>query len=396
MTPRTYEYYRAAFAGHVMPFGFVDLDLFDDNVRSVTARAGSLRIRIASKSVRCVELIERILAADSLYQGIQAYSVREAVFLSRQGLDDIVVAYPAYHEVEESGLADELRRGRSIVLMIDCVEHVQALGRYGRQYDVVVPVCMDIDMSSRFPGVYFGVLRSPVQTVEQALSIARAISAEKHVALVGVMGYEAQIAGLPDAIPGKALMNRLIKTMKRRSWAEVRERRKRIVSALRTNGHELRFVNGGGTGSIEHTREDDSVTEVTVGSAFFAPALFDHYAAFRHMPAAGFAIEIVRIPRHGVFTCAGGGYVASGTGANKLPSPYLPVGARLDPREGAGEVQTPIHYNSDLRLRIGDPIFMRYAKAGEMCERFNLLLCVQDGAVTFETPTYRGEGQVFL
>ncbi len=114
------------------------------------------------------------------------------------------------------------------------------------------------------------------------------------------------------------------------------------------------------------------------------------------MPSAGYAIEITRIPGPNIYTCHGGGYVASGTGPDKLPRPYLPAGARLTPREGAGEVQTPVRYDGPERLSIGDPIFMRYSKAGEMCERFNSLLCIEDGKVTHEFPTYRGEGQVFV
>jgi hypothetical protein len=39
---------------------------------------------------------------------------------------------------------------------------------------------------------------------------------------------------------------------------------------------------------------------------------------------------------------------------------------------------------------------MRHSKAGELCERFNALLLVSDGAIIGEAPTYRGEGQAFL
>lgn len=379
-----------------MPCAFVDLELFDQNARDIVARAGSKRIRIASKSIRCVPLIERALASDVHYQGIMAYAVREAVFLSHQGLDDILVAYPAYHELEDSGLGEELRRGKRIVVMADCADHVHHYERFGKEFNVVVPVCLDLDMSSRFPGLHFGVLRSPITTPGGALEVARIARACKHVRLVGLMGYEAQIAGVPDNAPGSAAKNWLVRTLKARSLREIRTRRARVVDALKADGHELEFVNGGGTGSMETTKEEDCVTEIAVGSGLFSPALFDRYSAFRHAPAVGYAIEITRIPAPGVYTCHGGGYVASGTGADKCPQPYLPLGARLTPLEGAGEVQTPIRYDGPERLAIGSPIFMRYAKAGEMCERFNSLLCIEGGTVTREFPTYRGEGQVFL
>ena len=174
-------------------------------------------------------------------------------------------------------------------------------------------------------------------------------------------------------------------------------RRAAAVLALTQRGARLRFVNGGGTGSLESTAREAAVTEVAAGSSFFAPGLFDHYRAFRPMPAAGFAIEIVRRPQPGIYTCLGGGYTASGSaGPALLPRPYLPAGARLAPNEGAGEVQTPIHYSGDAALNLGDPIFLRHSKAGELCERFNTLLLVSNGAVSGQAATYRGEGQAFL
>jgi D-serine deaminase-like pyridoxal phosphate-dependent protein len=185
--------------------------------------------------------------------------------------------------------------------------------------------------------------------------------------------------------------------LKRLSIAVVARRRAAAVLALSRRGARLRFVNGGGTGSLESTAREAVVTELAAGSSFFAPGLFDHYRAFRHMPAAGFAIEIVRRPQPGVYTCLGGGYTSSGgAGPALLPRPYLPAGARLSPNEGAGEVQTPIYYHGDESLCLGDPIFLRHSKAGELCERFNTLQLVSDGALTGEAPTYRGQGQAFL
>ncbi|HNR30510.1 MAG TPA: amino acid deaminase/aldolase, partial [Candidatus Hydrogenedentes bacterium] len=89
--------------------------------------------------------------------------------------------------------------------------------------------------------------------------------------------------------------------------------------------------------------------------------------------------------------------IASGAAApDKLPQPYLPEGARLIVQEGAGEVQTPVRYDGPEKLGLGDPVFMRHAKAGELCERFNTLLLVSRGRIIEETPTYRGQGWCFL
>lgn len=393
---QTYRHYRQAFAGYEMPFAYVDLDLFDRNIVDVVRRAGPKTIRIASKSIRCVPLLERILAADPKFRGIMAYSAREGVFLSHQGLDDILIAYPIVHEAEASRFCEELRRGKRIICTVDCPEHVDYLDRLAREHAVIAPVCIDVDMSTDFPGIHFGVRRSPLTTAGQVVDLCRRIATRQHVRLEGLVGYEAQIAGVPDNIPGNALKSTLIRYLKRRSLREVRERRARVVDAIRKEGIELNFVNGGGTGSVESTVQEECVTEVTIGSGFFASALFDWYSTFRHLPAVGYAIEITRRPMPDIYTCHGGGYVASGVGKDKMPHPFLPQGAKLLPLEGAGEVQTPIKYSGPETLALGDPVFMRYAKAGEMCERFNCLLALSEGAVTDEMPTYRGEGLVFL
>ena len=74
----------------------------------------------------------------------------------------------------------------------------------------------------------------------------------------------------------------------------------------------------------------------------------------------------------------------------RVPDVVVPV------LEGAGEVQTPVRYAGPAALRLGDPIFMRHSKAGELCERFNELALVADGKIAGAAPTYRGQGMAFL
>jgi len=394
---RRYDHYRSVFRGRRKPFAFVDLDLLDANAAAIVKRAGGKSVRIASKSVRSVALLRRLLEKHAAFRGVMCFSAAEAVFLSGNGLDDLLVAYPAWDEAAVAPVCAELNRGRRIILMVDCPEHVRHLGTLAKRSGVRLPVCLDIDMSSRFLGLHFGVRRSPVATAEQAAALAEAVRQEGMLSLEGLMGYEAQVAGLADDVPGQALKSALLRWLKRRSIKEVSRRRAAIVRALTDHGHALRFVNGGGTGSLETTGAEPCVTEVTAGSGFYSPALFDGYRAFRHLPAAGFAIEITRRPAAGLYTCHGGGYVASGSsGPDRLPRPYLPPGARLLPSEGAGEVQTPIRYRGPVGLELGDPVFLRHAKAGELCERFSTLLLVSGGRVVDEVATYRGDGQCFL
>ncbi len=393
----SYQYYRRVFEGQRMPFAFVDLDLLQQNIVQIQKRSGKKLIRIASKSIRCVHLIKKILATHSQFQGIMAFTPLEAVFLSQQGLDDLLVGYPSWHETPIAAVCQELKQGKQIVLMVDLAEHIQRLQELGKKYDVVIPICIDIDMSSEYPGLHFGVHRSSITGKKKARKLLKVIEQSPFVRLVGVMGYEAQIAGVGDNVPKAFVMNNIIKQLKKRSVVEIAERRAAIVDMIQKKGIELDFVNGGGTGSLETTTEEDAVTEVTVGSAFYASGLFDYYSSFKHQAAAAYAIEIARQPKEHIYTCSGGGYIASGSaGKDKAPSPYLPKGSQLTNNEGAGEVQTPIVYKGKEQLSLGDPIFMRHSKAGELCERFNELLLVSKGAIVNKVPTYRGQGQCFL
>jgi D-serine deaminase-like pyridoxal phosphate-dependent protein len=394
---RDYAYYKEVFGSRQMPFAFVDLDLLNENIRQVVARAGSKQVRLASKSVRSVAILQRLLVAETLFQGIMCFTTAEAIFLAEKGLHDLLVGYPAYNEHDLAAVAQHTLSGADITLMVDCVEHVQQIERVASQAQIRLPVCLEVDMSINAPGLHFGVWRSPIRTAKDAKPLLDAIEQCSWVSLTGIMGYEAQVAGVGDNMPGNAIKNRIVRALKLRSIPEAARRRAEIVNEIRARGIELRFVNGGGTGSLASTREDEVVTEITVGSGFYSPVLFDFYQDFRYQPAAGYAIEIVRKPSQGRYTCLGGGYIASGAvGPEKLPQPYLPQGAKLEPLEGAGEVQTPIRYRGPLELSLGDPVFMRHSKAGELCERFNTLLLVSNGAVVDEVLTYRGEGMCFL
>ena len=105
----------------------------------------------------------------------------------------------------------------------------------------------------------------------------------------------------------------------------------------------------------------------------------------------------MRKPAPGIATALGGGYPASGpAGRDRLPRPYLPAGLRLDRREAAGEVQTPLLGPAAAGLRVGDRVWFRHAKAGELCERFDVVHLVRGGELVDSVPTYRGEGRTFL
>ncbi|WP_042480831.1 amino acid deaminase/aldolase [Solitalea canadensis] len=392
----SYNYYKEIFKNTTKPFAFVDLDLLDENIRDLKNRAGSKKIRIASKSIRCRTIIDRIFETDKQFEGVMCYSAEEALWLSDLGYDNLLIGYPTSDIQQIEALGNEIKNGKIIYLMIDDEEHLKRINAIGLKLSVKMPVCIDVDMSSDFPGLHFGVWRSNLRTSLAVENIVKQSFNYEYISIIGLMGYEAQIAGLVDAQKEQKLKSFFVRQLKKSSIHELCKRRKESIEKIKNLGIELKLVNGGGTGSLESTREENAVTEVTIGSGFFNSHLFDNYTLFKHKPAACFAVEVVRIPKKGLATCLGGGYIASGgTGNEKQPLPYLPEGLKLTQNEGAGEVQTPL---IDLKeeLSIGDPVFFRHSKAGELCERFNELYLISNGEIVSVEKTYRGEGMCFL
>lgn len=382
-----------------MPLAWCDVDLLDKNIEDIAARAHGKNktIRVASKSVRCTYVLKRILEKNSVYKGLMCFTGREALFLLEQGFDDILLGYPIVNKEEIFDLCVASKNGKKIMLMVDCDEHLQIINTIAKQVGVTQRLCIDVDMSSDFPGIHFGVMRSPITTAAKGMRLVDRFESYSNIALSGVMGYEAQVAGLGEMNPVNGLKNYVIPILKKRSILDYSKRRQEIVAYIKSKNHPLEIVNAGGTGSIESSKQEDWVTEITVGSGFFSPALFDYYKNFRHLPAAGFAAQIVRKPKPNYYTCLGGGYIASGpTGKDKQPKPYLPEGVKLTDNEATGEVQTPFEYTGPEKIDIGDAILFRHSKAGEICERFNDLHIISEGKIIDKVLTYRGQGQCFL
>lgn len=374
------------------PVGVLSVEALASNAHDLLDRAGGMPIRVASKSVRVRGVLDAVLALPG-YRGILAYTLAEALWLAEDH-DDVVVGYPTADRGAIARLAADEQLARRVTLMVDDVAQldlVDAVVPPGQRAVIRVALELDASYRSRLLG-HVGVRRSPVFTPEAAEALAEAVIARRGFRLVGLMAYDAQIAGVTNAGPAKAA----IRAMQRASARELAERRGEAVRRVRGVA-ELEFVNGGGTGSIESTRADPSVTEVAAGSGLFGPHLFDGYMRFRPAPAAAFALDVVRRPTTDLATLLGGGWIASGPpGPDRLPRVVWPEGLRMEPREAAGEVQTPLRGAAARDLVVGDRVWLRHTKAGELSEHLAEFALVEAGEVVGAMPTYRGEGRVFL
>jgi len=378
--------------GERLPAALVDLDAVDRNVdllRGIAERQGKT-LRVASKSIRHLGLIRRILERGGpAFQGVMCFTAEEAVALAEAGLDDLLVAYPTLQRSSLAALAERVARGATIHVVVDHPAHLSALDAAGRAANTRLSAVIELDVSARFGGaVHLGARRSPLRTAAGCVALARAAADLPRVQIGGLMAYEGHIASLADTP--------LHRNFKRLVGPRVARGRAAAVTALREVGFALPLVNGGGTGSAHRTAAEDCVTEITAGSAFLCPHLFDGFDDLPLTPAAWFALEVCRSSDPEMVTCAGGGYVASGeAGKSRLPVPVLPEGLSLIGLEGAGEVQTPLRCRGPVP-ELGDPVLFRHAKAGELAERFDRYLLLRDGRVVAREPTYRGQGWCFL
>ncbi|MFF3723397.1 alanine racemase [Streptomyces erythrochromogenes] len=380
------------------PLAIVDLEAFDANADDLVRRAGGKPVRVASKSVRCRALLERVLARPG-FAGIMSYTLAESLWLARSGFEDVLLAYPSADRAGFGELANDAKLAAAVTVMVDDPAQLELIDAARDGGAEEVRVCLELDTALQLLGgrVRVGARRSPLREPAQLAALARAIAARPGFRVVGLMAYEGHVAGVGDALAGRPLRSRAIRLMQGAARRELAARRAAVVAAVREVVPDLEFVNGGGTGSVQQTAAEDAVTEIAAGSGLYVPRLFDNYTSFSGRPAALFAQPVVRRPGVGVVTVLGGGYPASGAaGPDRLPVPHLPQGLRYDPQEGAGEVQTPLLGSPADDLLIGDRVWFRHAKAGELCERFDTLHLVEGDRVTDSVPTYRGEGRTFL
>lgn len=379
-----------------MPCAVVDLDAFDANAADLRQRAEGVPLRLASKSIRIPALLRRALAEPG-FSGVLGYTLAEALWLHAEGIsDDIVVAYPTV----DRGALEQLTRSPSaagaITLMIDDVAHLDVVDSVRSSKAVPVRIAVDVDAGLRGPaGVHVGPKRSPLRDTDLVLTLARTVVERPGFSLVGVMTYEGQVAGVPDDVPGQAARMAVVRRIKRSSLEQLSTRRAEIAAALGELA-DLEFFNAGGSGSVAESAADPSVTEVAAGSGLLVPTLFDHYRSFDARPAAFFASPVTRRPCRGTVTVHGAGYAASGAaGHDRNVTPWAPPGLELTSLEGAGEVQTPLVGPGAESLRIGDLVWFRHAKSGELFEHVDAVHLIRGSAVEETVVTYRGAGLTF-
>lgn len=398
-----YRDLKTLFSKESFPVMVVDLDCLDENIMNISKNADKYNknIRIATKSIRIPDLIRYIQnKGGKKFQGLMCYSIEEARFLSTLGFDDLLIAYPTFSFNDIEVFFSLTQSAKNVILMVDCLEHIEAIekfwDRFSDENNYKARICIDVDMSWKPAGLHLGVFRSSIRSIDNFTNLFNKIRGNRYLELAGIMGYEAQIAGMGERNPFTPMLNPVKKYIKYQSVKDVHKKRKAIYDFLENENCQTDFFNGGGSGSLLSTAKEPWITEVTVGSGFLQSHLFDYYKENSNVPAFCFALQVTRKPQQAYFTCKSGGFIASGESSpDKSPIPFVPEGMEIIKNEGFGEVQTPIKYSGKEDIQLGDPLFFRPAKAGEIAERFMEYILIRNNKIVDRIPTYRGLGLCF-
>lgn len=396
----SYDNWRELAQGQEAPALYIDLDQYDANQKALKELAdkGQKKLRLATKSLRIPYLINYSLQTGSpTFSGLLTFSVLESHYLFTQGHKDLLVAYPTSSILDLKLALEILEGGGSCTLTFDHLEHLKwAQREWQKLTSRTLPICLDVDASLKFMGLHLGVFRSSLLSLSDIKKRLDELSLFPSLALQGLLHYEAQIAGLPDRDREFIVIQKIKELIRSVSKKVLKKERLEIMKLLNQKNINLKFFNGGGTGSMDSS-VFDSLTEVTAGSGLLHSHLFDKYSNQHTYAALFIVLPITRFPSANHILCQSGGFIASGeTSKNKSPQIHLPKNIATLSAENFGEVQTPFLKLAHQNFNLGDPVIIRPCKAGEIMERFNKVILVRSQKIVDVVETYRGLNRNFF
>lgn len=380
-----YAYYCEVLRDRHLPAAYIDMNLFERNIRTVLHHSGGKDLRVDARVLRCPALIERVMRSNARFHSAACATIAEAIPLAQQqDISDVLVMFPTVDPAALARVCRATADGYTILLTTDSPRHLEPLAHAAQKADVTVGVCLEMDTSVNLPSLKGPGRRTPLRNIDALLNLVTEIEDTARLEFRGLLIFDTRRSNLAErsrAALGQG-RGRTDTAMGRRR--RILKRREDVVEALQALGYSSAFVNCSGDAGLDVNAHDGSITEITVG-----PALLGLDPSVRHgIPAAGYCAEIMRQPGETLYACRGDNLFGPHiTDPNFLPQPYLPPGATLDPLAGAGDGQLPIRYVGPLS--IGDAVFLHPDNVADLCERFDRLLLVQDGRIIDEVETFR-------
>src|SRR5690625_1795929 len=225
----SYIYYKEALKDITKPCLFLDTNLFKENIQTILNASNGKKIRIASKSIRSLPILKDILNYSTTFQGVMCFTADEAIYLNNNGLNDLLIAYPVWDTNQLKKVAKRVSTEQTLTLMIDSIEHIKHLENITSHNQLQFLVYKHIHLSIIYLALHFGVHRSPIKTVKQAIKLINRIIKSPYLKLDGLMGYEAQIACITDDNPNSKIKNSVIRKLKKNSSKKLMKKRKKII-----------------------------------------------------------------------------------------------------------------------------------------------------------------------
>ena len=161
---QSHDRFEAIFQEVEAPFAFVDLDAMWSNAEEMLGRAAGKPIRVASKSIRCRNLIARILDRPG-YEGVMTFTLPETLWLAERGFEDLLLAYPTTDggALEELALRSAANPEQAPVITVDSTEHLDQIESVLGTGAAPVRVCIELDAGYWAAGgrLKIGAKRSP-------------------------------------------------------------------------------------------------------------------------------------------------------------------------------------------------------------------------------------------
>ncbi len=186
--------------------------------------------------------------------GVCVTKVSEAAVMVAGGVTDILITSPVAHSVTAWWLANLLQRCAEIRIVIDSVEGADVLSSALSDASVAqMEVLIDLNVGQNRTGVLPG---------QPAVDLARHVAGKSNLRIVGCQGYEGHLQMMRD-LPEKT----------RRS-GEAMKTLVETANLLRSEGHDIRIVTTGGTGTCLMCLDAEGVNEVQPGSFVFMDATY--------------------------------------------------------------------------------------------------------------------------
>jgi D-serine deaminase-like pyridoxal phosphate-dependent protein len=260
------------------PALLVDLAAADRNVERMLRhfRGGTVAVRPHLKTVKSPAFARRLLDAGA--RGVCVAKLSEAEVMAAAGIEDILITTELVGAPKLERLVRLLGNHPQILLVVDSVAGADALAQALSAARLSASVLLDLDVGQRRCGVLPG---------EPALALAAHVRRLPALRLIGVQGYEGHLQLCADA------------GARERQCREAMALLAGTAEALRVQGHEVRIVTTGGTGTALICKSCPGITEVQPGSFVFMDGAYRRVLGGDHEAALTVLATVISQPRPG-------------------------------------------------------------------------------------------------